>query len=85
MNTTTKQTENLAENGNKSKPLLVAELYLIRVKANHNCWISNVEGDPGRTLVKENAQVFEDKRIADLICYSLTKEYPNRKFFVERF
>ena len=65
--------------------MLVAELFLIRVKANHNCWISNIEGDPGRTLVKENAQVFEDKRTADLVCYSLTQEYPNRKFFVERF
>jgi hypothetical protein len=71
--------------GNKSKPLLSAELYLIRVKANHNCWISNIEGDPGRTLLKENAQVYEDKKIADLVCYSLGLEYENRKFFVERF
>lgn len=66
-----------------SKPLLAAELYLVRVKANHNCWISNIDGDPGRTLVKENAKIYESKRTANLVFCSLTLEYPNRKFFVE--
>jgi hypothetical protein len=70
---------------NEAKPVLLAELYLISVKANHNCWISNIEGDPGRTLLKENAQVYKDKKIADLVCYSLGLEYENRKFFVEMF
>ena len=39
--------------------------YLIRVQANHDFWIADWDGDPGRTLVKENARVYSSKYLAD--------------------
>ena len=28
-------------------------------------WLADVDGDPGRTLVRENAEVFETRQYAD--------------------
>jgi hypothetical protein len=57
--------------------------YLIRVKANHNCWIASCDGDPGRTLLKENATHFPTQFIADKRKNTLQGKYPERKFIVE--
>lgn len=58
---------------------------LIRVKANHDCWIADIEGDPGRTTIKENARAYRTKYLAENQAKKLTKKYPNRSFIVERF
>ena len=45
--------------------------FLIRVQATEPCWIAATEGDPGRTLVRANAEVFT-KRDAAETKYKLT-------------
>ena len=57
---------------------------LIRVKANHDCWIADVHGDPGRTTIKENARIYSSKYLADNQSVYLSKKYPNRSFIVEK-
>lgn len=57
---------------------------LIRVQANHDCWIANVDGDPGRTTVKENAKVYPNKTFADGQKRQFEQKYPNRSFSVEK-
>ena len=42
--------------------LLAEGLWCIKVQANHDCWIADWDGDPGRTLVKENAKNYESNR-----------------------
>jgi len=56
---------------------------LIRVQANHDCWIANVEGDPGRTTIKENAEVYSGEHRANIRKKYYEKKYPNRVFSVE--
>lgn len=58
--------------------------YLIRVKANHDCWISDIEGDPGRTTIKKNAMVFHSETLATHIKELHEVDYPNRSFSVEK-
>lgn len=58
--------------------------YLIRVQANHDCWIADWDGDPGRTLVKKNARVYSSKYLADKQKKYYEKLYPNRAFSVEK-
>ena len=57
---------------------------LIKVQANHNCWIADVNGDPGRTTIKENARVYSSKYLADNQRKHYEKQYPNRAFSVEK-
>ena len=59
-------------------------MYLIRIQANHSCWIADVAGDPGRTLVKSSAKVYEAKISAVVALMKLRQEYPNRAFKIER-
>lgn len=54
--------------------------YLIKIAANEDCWINkSVKGDPGRTLIKDNATRFT-KIKAQRILHELRLDYPNRKF-----
>lgn len=58
--------------------------FLIRVKANHDCWIANHgHGDPARTLVRSSARVFETYVMALKLLVALEERYPNRSFKVE--
>ena len=57
---------------------------LIRVQANHDCWIADTDGDPGRTTIKENARVYSSKYLADNQKKHYGKKYPNRAFVVEK-
>lgn len=35
------------------------------VELEENCWIADWEGDPGRTVVKENAKTFKTEKEAE--------------------
>ena len=57
--------------------------YLIRVKANHDCWIADIDGDPGRTTKRVNAKVYYLKELVDFDLTVLRMNYPNREFTLE--
>jgi len=42
-------------------------------------WIADIEGDPGRTLLEENAQLFPTKHLADKKIEKVIADYPHRK------
>ena len=56
--------------------------YVIQVKANHDCFIADVDGDPGRTTIIENARIYNDKDFANQQKNQLKRKYPNRDFSV---
>lgn len=58
--------------------------YLIRIKANHGCWIAKGEGDPARTRKLKNARLFKQQEAKTLLA-ELSEKYPNREFEVEPF
>ena len=60
------------------------QLYCIMVKAGHECYISHGEGDPCRTLLKQNAKQYFFEQ-AEIDCKKLTAEYTNRMFWVEKY
>ena len=60
-------------------------IYCIKVKANNDCWITDFDGDPGRTSIKENAKTFKRKSNADKLCNEMKIRYPNRNFWVDVF
>jgi hypothetical protein len=64
---------------------LASGLYCIKVQANHDCWIADWDGDPGRTLVKENAKTFKRKSDAEKLCNEMKVKYPNRNIWVDVF
>jgi hypothetical protein len=65
--------------------VLATGLYCIKVQANHDCWIADWNGDPGRTLVKENAKTFKRKSDAEKLCNEMKIKYPNRNVWVDVF
>jgi hypothetical protein len=79
----TKVSEN--HESNNANTLLATGLYCIKVQANHDCWIADWDGDPGRTLVKENAKTFKRKSDAEKIRKEMKAKYPNRNFWVDVF
>ena len=79
------ETTNNNENGNCANRVLATGLYCIKVQANHDCWIADWDGDPGRTLVKENAKTFKRKSDAEKLCKKMKIKYPNRNVWVDVF
>ena len=71
--------------GNDANRVLATGLYCIKVQANHDCWIADWDGDPGRTLVKENAKTFKRKSDAEKLCNEMKVKYPNRNIWVDVF
>ena len=65
--------------------VLAEGLWCIKVQANHDCWIADWEGDPGRTLVKENTKTFKSKTEAENLCKKMKSKYPNRNVWVDVF
>lgn len=78
-------TSNNHENGNNANTVLATGLYCIKVQANHDCWIADLDGDPGRTLVRENAKTFKCKSDAEKLCKKMKVKYPNRNVWVDAF
>lgn len=78
-------TSNTHENGNNANTVLATGLYCIKVQANHDCWIADWDGDPGRTLVKENAKTFKRKSDAEKLCKEMKVKYPARNVWVDVF
>lgn len=56
--------------------------FRIRVVAAHDCFISDVEGDPGRTRLSKNAKLLTLSD-AQKDCDYLKKQYRHRGFVVE--
>lgn len=65
------------------KPVLPEVRFCIKVKAQHECWIADWTGDPGRTLLKRRARTFVQKPDAEKLCKKLNIEFPNRSMCVE--
>ena len=80
-----KKTSTNHEIGNDANRLLAEGLWCIKVQANHDCWIADWDGDPGRTLVKENAKTFSNKSDAEKLCSKIKSKYPNRNVWVDVF
>lgn len=78
-------TSNSHETGNNANTVLATRLYCIKVQANHDCWIADWDGDPGRTLVKENAKTFKRKSDAEKQCKEVKAKYSNRNVWVDVF
>lgn len=57
------------------------QLYRIKIGAASDCWIADIDGDPGRTVVKENAKIFTGIPLDEVM--RLTRQYPNRAFGYE--
>jgi len=68
-----------------AKHLLAEGIWCIKVQANHDCWIADWSGYPGRTLVKENAKTFINKSDAEKLCSKIKSKYHNRNFWVDVF
>ena len=80
------QKDNLKnENPTDANNVLAEGLWCIKVQANHDCWIADWDGDPGRTLVKENAKTFKSKKDAEKFCSKIKSKYPNRNVWVDVF
>ena len=80
------QNDDLKNNTHTDANNVLAEgLWCIRVQANHYCWIADWEGDPGRTLVKENAKTFKLKTDAEKLCSEMKAKYHNRNVWVDVF
>lgn len=45
-----------------------------------NCWIANFDGDPGRTLIKEDARIFETTKKAENFKKRCLKKNSHRRF-----
>lgn len=59
--------------------------YLVRVKANHDCWLSDgAAGDPARTLVKSSAKRYKTKKLAHAAKTAMEILFPFRSYSIER-
>lgn len=50
------------------------------VELQENCWLADVTGDPGRTVLIENAQRFKHKSKAEKALQKAKIDNPFRKF-----
>ena len=53
-------------------------MYIIQLA--RTSWVADWEGDPGRTLVLQNAKIFSHKSIAERTLKGLSKRYEHRDF-----
>ena len=54
------------------------------VELQENCWLADVNGDPGRTVLLENAQNFKSKSKAEKALQKAKIDNPYRKFTTAR-
>ncbi len=54
-------------------------MYILKFK-NQKCWIANWAGDPGRTLVIDNAKKIKTRERAGLEAKKIIEENKHRKF-----
>ena len=50
------------------------------VELQEGCWLADVTGDPGRTVLIENAQKFKHKSNAEKALQKAKKDNPFRQF-----
>jgi len=55
------------------------QMYIVELQK--DCWIATWDGDPGRTIVKENAKTFPNKMEADyaLVCARVYRPFKDAK------
>ena len=57
--------------------------YIIQIASSgRDCFYAGCDGDPGRTLIKESAKVYDSKNKADKSKLKLEKDWSNRIFEV---
>lgn len=54
-------------------------MYILKF-SDHDCWIAEWDGDPGRTLVRDSARKFKSKKQAEKIAEKIIKDNSHRKF-----
>ncbi len=60
------------------------QIYRIRVVAiGIDSWISDCDGDPGRTKVEEHAKLYYSKGEAESTLKELQEKYPRRSFYID--
>lgn len=63
------------------------EKYVIKITTSNNtpCYLSNMDGDPGRTrtISLNFAKLFDHEKVAESNRDRLLKLYPNREFIVQ--
>ncbi len=52
--------------------------YIVEFPIGEKWWLADWEGDPGRTLVKDNAKLFNSERAAKEAIKRIIKRYPYR-------
>lgn len=55
--------------------------YLIKIDAITDCWVADIDGDPGRTVLKINAKRYPKLPVKEIS--ELARKYPNRTFSAE--
>jgi len=54
--------------------------YLVKFENGHRpFWLAPWDGDPGRTLVRANAEQFDTKELAEIALHETVKKYPERE------
>ena len=57
--------------------------YLVRVKSEHDCWLADINGDPGRTRIKASAKRYDSKILAEAAKSAKEVLFPFRSYIVE--
>ena len=54
-------------------------MYILKFEDNE-CWIASWSGDPGRTLIRESAKLFDTKEKAKIFKKKILKKNSHRDF-----
>jgi hypothetical protein len=52
--------------------------YIVEFPFGENWWLADWEGDPGRTIVRDHAKLFNSERTAKAAIKRTIKRYPDR-------
>lgn len=50
------------------------------IQLDKKCWVADIDGDPGRTLVKSRAKQFPSKKLAKSALNDIKKQYSFRDY-----
>ena len=63
------------------KPVKRSEGMKYIIELTSNSWVADWEGDPGRTIVMQNAKIFDCKEEAKMFLLNILKDNPHRNYF----
>lgn len=52
---------------------------VVRIQSKNECYLASWEGDPGRTLIKRNAIIFDNNKEAETAISEAKKTHPFQK------